>query len=92
MSYLKFLVHEQKEEDGSIVKNVIVGIIIGAFIAVVYLVFRYLVSGTFKTESEVAAALHTESFGKIDLGCDFLASRINAASEKQNFKKVAKLK
>lgn len=81
LTFLKYLIHEELDEKVSIPKYVVLGLFVGFFLTVVFYSIKYVLSGTVKTENELATLLGVSYFGKIGKNDELVASKItNAAS------------
>ena len=89
LSYLQYLIHEQKPDQTSRMKFLMTGAVVGALIAVLFVFIKYVTDGTLKTEREISRYLEMSVLGKTENGSDYIAAKINSAAESGNYKKVA---
>ncbi len=89
LTFLKYLVHEELDEEISIVKYVVFGLFVGFVISFVVYCVKYLTSGAVKTENELATILGVTSLGKIGNDEEYTSSRISNAAFVNDCESVA---
>ncbi len=89
LTFLKYLVHEELDEEISIVKYVVFGLFVGIVISFAVFCVMYLASGTVKTENELATILGATFLGKLDTDVEFASSKISNAASVNNCDSVA---
>ncbi len=77
LTFLKYLIHEELDEKVSVPKYVILGLFVGSLLTAVFYCIKYVLSGTVKTENELARLLGTSSLGEISKNVDLVTSVIN---------------
>ena len=89
LTFLKYLIHEELDENIYIPKYVVFGLLIGFVVAVALYCIKYIISGDIKTEKELSALLDSTSLGELKENAEFIASKINNAVVVNGCNKVA---
>ena len=89
LTYLKYLVHEELEEETNVAKYAVIGFFVGAIVVIAYYAVIYVLSNTIKTAEEINLVLKTNSFGNLSDNTDFVASKIDNIAALGKLKKVA---
>ncbi len=89
LTFLKYLIHEELDEKVSVPKNAVLGLLIGLVLSIMVYCAKYVLSGTVKTESELATLLNATSFGQLGDNNELLISKINNAISVNNCSRVA---
>jgi len=76
LTFLKYLIHEELDEEVSIPKYVVLGLFVGFFLTAAFYGVKYVLSGTVKTENELATLLGASSLGEISKNEELVASKI----------------
>lgn len=87
--YLKFLVHEELEEETSVVKNIAIGMLVGAVLSVGYLSLKYIFTNCVKTNRDIIRIIDANVIGTTNDDIDFLASKISSIALTSNCQKIA---
>lgn len=89
LAYLKYLVHEELEEDTNIIAYFILGAIVGIAVIAAWYALKYLFSDSIKTENEFVKSFEIKSFGTISENAQLVAAKISNAVALSDSKRVA---
>ena len=89
LTYLKLLVHEEIENETSVLLYTLIGLALGCVGGALWFALKYLVSNSVKTESELNIIVGADSFGNIINDKMFVAAKIDNAVVKNGIKNVA---
>lgn len=89
LTYLKALIHEELEEEVSVIKLAVIGAFLGLLLVACVVIVKYLVSGTIKTSKEIETTYGIEVLGAIDIKkdeTDIINTKLGILTDKMEIK------